>query len=237
MTRRFCRRLLTVCFSVVPLQAAIVFSDGVFNLANYSAPVTYNPQSISVTNTQISSGGNPNEAIQSILTFAGDFNYAEALIRPSFSYDPSTQGAIVGIDTRVDRYFDSQGQANGSTLGGSWVLLQSGNYYRATSPGVVVGAPVWNTYTLTGSTAADWNLFDFTTGNTDTTSHPNFSSSGSPIQFGYTFRLASVFGTSGSWELRGDNLTYAINTVPEPNPALLIVGASAVLLIRLRRTA
>lgn|GEM_PF-4619578 len=220
------KRNFLVVFSAAVVQLAagpVTFSDGDFNLANYSAAVTYNPNGITVTNSQILTGGNPNAAIQTILSFTSDFNFAEALIRPTFSYTPSVQGAIATIDTSIDRYLDSNGQATGSSLGGSWVLLQNGNYYRLTSPGTPLSStPSYVTHSVTGSVATDWNLFDFTTGATNTSLHPNFSSSGSQMEFGYTFRLGSVPGIfPGRWDLRGDNLIYTINTVPEPNTFLL----------------
>ncbi len=229
--------LLFVTLGLFQLQGGTVsFFDGTFNLADYSAPVIYNPQGITITNTQILSGGNPNAAISTALEFPNDFIMGLALIRPSFSYNPSTQGAIVSIDASVDRYLDSNGQVTGAPLGGSWVLLQGGNYYRVTSPGVPLpDPPAFQTHSVTGSHQSDWTLFDFTTGTIDPTSHPDFSSSGSPIQFGYTFRLQSTSGLRGLWELRGDNLSYTINAVPEPGtlPLMLLSG---ILGLALKRT-
>jgi hypothetical protein len=204
--------------------ADVVFSDGTFNLSNYTQN-TYNsnPSVGSFTVTQCSSCGNPGSALdinytvndpgEDLVTIVGETNNG-------WTYNPSTQGAIAGLNFSVDKYIDTPAVNTINT--GIPLLLQGGNYYVD-----FVSGPLpkdqFNTITGDDLQAADFELLDFSNGDLDSSMHPNFSSSGGVITFGTAARFQGLpFDGSFTAEIRLDNLYFDI--VPEPNSAALVLA-------------
>jgi hypothetical protein len=104
---------------------------------------------------------------------------------PSSFYDPSTQGAIAGVRFSYDLSPPSQSVTYGL------LLFQNGKYWRSNPPDTpAVGssnAPTWKVLPPRTLTAAD---FAEVRNGGETRPRPDFSCTGSPIQFGY------VTGTS-----------------------------------------
>jgi hypothetical protein len=211
-------------------RADVTFSDGAFNLANYTQN-TYNsnPSVGSFTVTQCASCGNPGNALDinyivnagagaDLLTIVGETNN-------SWTYNPSTQGAIGGLDFSVDKYLDSPVPNTLNT--GIPLLFQNGNYYVD-----FVSGPLpkdqFNTIVGDDLQASDFELLDFSTGARDASMHPDFSANGGAITFGTAARFQD-FPFTGSFpaEIRLDNLSISI--VPEPNSAALVLAVMGLL--------
>jgi hypothetical protein len=114
------------------------------------------------------------------------------------------------------------------------VIQQDGKYYRA-----VLSAPSWTcgstsscssgflALSATGVTASAFNLFDFATGITDSSTHPNFA--GDPMLFGLGFSPGPATIAGDIATATYDNLSITIPSVPGPIagaglPGLLFVG-------------
>ena len=95
--------VLASCLALPAFADSITFSDGTFNLANYSGS-TY---SVGLTRSasQCASCGNPGSALQVAVTGNGASteNYSQAFVNSTFTYNPLTQGAITTINASVDK--------------------------------------------------------------------------------------------------------------------------------------
>ena len=239
---------IAVGFSAAGASAAPVqFFDGTFNLANYTQPTYATDPSVTITASQIASGGNPGDALSVKFSNSGgavNLNSYQGFVNTSFSYDPSAQGAVTGIDFSSDRYVDFGSSLNPQlTTFSRPLLLQSGVYYLAPFLDPQTRG-AWFTSAITGLTAADFSGFDFGTGASNAALHPDFSASGAPIELGLASRFA--LGTAGqpitlSGEFRFDNLAITVAnagaaTVPEPPTwALLGLGLTALVWRHRRR--
>jgi len=174
---------------------------------------------------QFPGGGNPGDALQLLIEtpFSPSLLIRVGAINPAFSYDPSTQGAITSIDLAEDHYvnvidpfnFWNKALINNPTSG-NWLLEQGGSfYYRTVALPWVPG--VYTTVKSSGTVATDWNQIDSATGTVNTSSHPDFSASGSAIEFGVV-GAASLHtqGPAATVDIRFDNLSIDLHTAPEP---------------------
>ena len=112
--------------------ADVVFNDGTFNLANYSQNIfNSNPSVGTVAVSQCASCGNPGNALDinytvnagagaNLVTITGETNNG-------WTYNPSVQGAIPGLDFSVDKFLHTP--AVNSVNTGIPLLLQNGKYY------------------------------------------------------------------------------------------------------------
>jgi hypothetical protein len=146
------------------------------------------------------------------------------IIENSFTYNPSTQGAITSINASVDKSFSTT--ENGAGIGNTFRLLieQDNNFYLASIVGSTVTGPGDTGYvpfSATGLTAADFTLFNTTTGTVGVGS-PNFD--GDPITLGFAQNTNLAAGTNN--EISFDNLDITLNSaVPEPSTwAMMILG-------------
>ena len=216
-------------------NADTVFSDGTFNLGNYSAPITYNsnPGNPTIAVSQATTGGNPGDALLFTYDFSADpgatISTATGLINSSWNYDPSTQGAIAGINFSVDKELNTIFPI--SSISAPALLEQGGQYYIDFLSGDTTGG-VYQTISGTDLQAADFGLYDFATGTYNTAINPNFTSTGGEISFGIANRQ-NISDPLGSSEVTvyDDNLTWDIVSTPEPGSLLLLgIGLLAVAL-------
>jgi hypothetical protein len=139
-------------------------------------------------------------------------------IRNDAVFDPATEGAITSVAYSEDTFTGI------SQIGGGLALQQNGilyfGGYRHDS------STSWVTYIRSSLTAADFRTF------VSETLHPDFSSSGAPITFGF-FRANSVDagGPYGYTATGGtDNWQATITSVPEPALlSLMALGGLAML--------
>jgi hypothetical protein len=235
--------LVMAIVPVLPCLASTMFTDGTFNLANYTqTDFTSNTGAAgaSVSVTQSTSSGQSFTLVGFHIdwTVNTTFTVFFGLINSGFTYNPAT-GAISTIDFSLDRNVTfTPATVVLSNVSATALLEQNGKFYldTITGPGLVAGT--WQTVSATGLTASDFSLFDFTTGTLDSTMHPDFSTAGAVIDFGLRTGLGHTnsLGT-GSFDSLSDNLSFTVTSVPEPGTTfqLLIISITLLGAMRLRR--
>jgi uncharacterized protein (TIGR03437 family) len=211
------------------LCGGVTFTDGTFNLSDYSITTFKSDPTVGITVQQTQTGGNPGQAVQILYSFpASSGNTMVGLARPSFTYNPATQGAIQSIDFSVDKYSTYTGCDSCflTTHQARLLILQNGAYYIA-----VVNAPgtagIYQKASATGLRASDFGLFDFKTGASNTAVNPSFSSG--VMQFGLANRYMFQFDQPTSADIRLDNLTINVQSMAPPPPPPPVPAISAVI--------
>ena len=153
------------------------------------------------------------------------------LLNPSFSYNPTTQGAITSLSASVDKNLsvDVPGTGFGNTFRPT--IFQDGVFYVAMISGPTLDCPPCATgFNSIGAslTATDFVSFDPAT-DTMGAAHPNFA--GDPMEFG----LTQIFGAGAAELIVADyaDLSIAINA-PEP-ASLALLGISLLGMVAVRR--
>jgi len=223
--------------SILPCLASTTFTDGTFNLANYTqTDFTSNTAAAGATFsvTQSTTSGNPQPSLDFHVdwTVNTTFTVFVGLINSGFTYNPAS-GAISTIDVSLDKnitFTDSILNVPNATA--SALLEQNGNFYLDTVTGPALVQGTWQTVSATGLTASDFSLYDLTTNTLDNTMHPDFSAAGGVIDFGLRVGLGHVntLGT-GSFESLSDNLSFTITPVPEPRSTFSLLFGSLVTLL------
>jgi hypothetical protein len=178
-----------VCFA-----QGVTFSDGVFkdvdteqenNAADWTTfVIPRGPDGISSGSAkQILTGGSPNEYLEvkagrDPIT-AGLDNSTRVWMIFKTAYGPSSVGAIATMDMTIDHI-----QVGGGSGGGlSPALLQGGRLYVAN--GILMPETAWTHASFVDLTAASFFELD------NRSSHPDFSSSGAEIQFGWAYAVST----------------------------------------------
>ena len=186
----------------------VAFTDGAFDLNNYQI-TTYNPSSLVATAVQNPSAGNPGAALEIQITFPAPqgvtYEVDQAFVNTSFTYNPATQGAIASISASVDKAFPTA--IGGATSTFRPLIEQNGNYYLGAISGPSTAG--FTTIAQAGLTAADFQLFDYTQGQFNAQQHPDFSASGSSLQFGLASRVYNYNSTTV--EILYDNLAIVVH--------------------------
>lgn len=229
--------LLSVASLGLHAQAgSVVLSDGQFDDADWS--VQFDGTNVSRLDpsggVQFPLGGNPGAFRE--ITNAG-FNFQAgggASIQDIFSwhlntaqpYDPSVSGAIESLDFTEDGILLAAPAQTGYLA-----LKQDGLLFRS-KQSFVLDSPGWQSSSLSNLQAQDFEvLFN---GSFLPTGNPDFSSTGSQIEFGVV-RLTLVGGRQLPRARSGlDNWRIELTTsrIPEPNAALLLILGSSMLLVR-----
>lgn len=176
------KKAIAVLFAVSILLGAgygqaVTFQDGEFQDSSWSAEVVYSVGDVSFSAGQVAVGGNPDayrETTHELLT-AGTI-YVVHLMTGA-TYAPSA-GAITGIACNVDvKKLPSQG----GDIDYEVALKQGGKVYISGENHF--SSEEWSTLTISG--LVESNFIEVTDEGLWYDNHPDFSSAGAPIQFGY----------------------------------------------------
>jgi hypothetical protein len=206
------------------------FFDGTFNLADWTPGPTIgvvNAGNVSTSNQQVLSGGNPGAFWQftTSINETGTSTYHRTFFNNASIFTPSALGAITSMSggfsmnllslTSVRDVFDTE-----------LVIQQNGSVYL---PGIGYGlqdvSPGWyGNSTLFGpgssvpiQSSSNWTL---RTGSGPT--HPDFSITGSAIQFGVL--TGSYFDSGAGSNVGGvDNWTFNVVYQPLPEPSSIML--------------
>jgi hypothetical protein len=211
--------------------ATINFFDGVFNNADWSATKivdTTTGSAASFTAFQQPTLGNPTFHRETTHVFGAGairVGHLRNVGGSPFTYDPSSSGAINTLDVAYDLVHRTPTLG---AVGYALLLRQGGKYY--THPLDNIFPNVWSGYSHTGFTSA--SFFELLTpgAGINLSSNPNFSATGSLIEFGYvTSNSHSTQGVIVTKTSGIDNFGLTLNTVPEPASLISIVfGATAI---------
>lgn len=213
----------------VPSQGAMVFSDQAFGEADWEA-IDLN---VDVGNTfsanQQAGGGNPGAFRRMTHTIPVSGSVVIFHKYLGGTYDPSVDGAIDHLDYQEDRIQISSAAA----VVGRPALIQDGVVYEGPLD-IFFQGEGWHGQANPELTAEDFVEHGFL-GNPEDGPHPNFSSLGEAISFGYIRGTSVQF--NGLFTEHGiDNWSFTIVPVPEPGSLALLAGAGTLLLRRRARS-
>lgn len=240
-----------VLIAVAPLALGLVnishagsvtFTDSIVNPASYAASIFSTDPSVTIA-VSATAAGNPGAALQIRFTNSGsavNLQSTEGFINNAFTYNPLSQGAIQTVNFSNDRFVDFGAVLNPSlTVSSRPLLLQNGKYYFATFLDPQIRGAFYTSASPGPLNSGDFSLFNFATGVSDASQHPDFSAMGAAIGFGFASRFN--LGTGGApFALDGvfkfDNISIRLNGVPEPSEiALMFVGLVALTVSAARR--
>jgi len=230
--------LLAVLPAANATAATITFSDGTFASSDWL--LSHDEQGASgATLTPGYPSGNPAPSIRYSGTLGGDAG-DYAIMGGAYiasSYDAGVQGAIISIDVALDTRNVSPSPVSPDPFGYLYFVLHQdingdGNFeafsLSPSSPDGISGS--WTTSSHTGLTASAF--FD------ELGQHPDFSSSGGEIFFGFAGgapTLGNDFGGPVAFDYRFDNWTATVRAVPEPSTAFLLATGLVGLAVARRR--
>ncbi len=206
-------------------DATVIFSENNFNQYWQETTYTWGNGGYQTTTDQ-TSGGNPG----AYWSFHIRLNAANPNDRSTVygfhgyhvnTYDPQTAGAIESIDYSQDAVMLTNNEARFGPA-----VRQNGNMFIYA--GWIVDASTWTHEAVSGLTAASFELVD------NPSVHPDFSSSGSPLEVGFFTGASTGIGNEGSSVDGGiDNWNFVIHQIPEP-ASLLIMTIGGLLIARRR---
>ncbi|MGO9443420.1 MAG: PEP-CTERM sorting domain-containing protein [Thiobacillaceae bacterium] len=236
----FAPALAALLLAVTRIASAdVIFSDGTFNLSQYTESTQFTSGATG-TFSQCASCGDPGTALDIQVTVPGTAGsgggpgiYAQGFVNNTFGYDPLTQGTIAALSASVDK----NALINyAGTFGNTFrpLIEQDGNYYLAAVVGSSVTFPAgggstgYLAFSAPGLTAADFQEYDFATASF-VAGMPNFA--GDSMLFGLA-QITSSF--SGTIELQYDNLSVDVASVPEPSSLFLLFGGMLSMVVAAR---
>jgi hypothetical protein len=221
--------LLLVALVASPADASVILSDAVFDESDWTSLElidTSTSDSFVITAGQRLSGGNPDEywRVLHTLNEAGPpgVKIRSGHVFQPGSYEPSTQGAVAGVQ------FDFEGfSLVGNTAGamGYGALIEQDGMFFVSGFGQTLDGAGFEAFGGSVLSATD---FAKVVGGTsvDTTMNPDFSASGGVMKFGF-FASNGTFGTPSLNEGGIDNWRVEITQVPAPPMLALIASAAA----------
>lgn len=181
------RTILLATALAAPLWGATVYTDTTFANANWQTVVLQQSATANFSVTQALANFNfyalaAASFAQGPIGTARDLNIAR--FRPGFTWDPSFDGPLSSLEFSMDiRHEASNGFSLPEYFFWRPVILQGGlTYSVSTSSLKTTGTGVFNTFTWSFTNQSDWVNFE------NPALSPDFSASGSVIQFGYRFQ-------------------------------------------------
>ena len=178
----------------VSATPGLVFEDSEFRPADWLVSPIADPGQVPFVHTdeRITTGGNPGAFRKMVFEVPQGAGSSRLFYTsPSSTYDPATQGAIYVIDYSEDCIALQNSQTTNTVS--NLVIEQGGRRYLSNTNGDCV-LSTWSAVASRASLGVtDFRLFDGPACNAGE-SCPNFSSSASPMRFGY-WRIA--FGAPG----------------------------------------
>ena len=191
-----------------------ILADGTFNNADWTAAKVVDTTSGATATfaaAQVGSGGNPSAyRMTDMIYFQGTVEVSH-LSTPSV-YNPAASGAINSINYTYD-LIETDPPFQGAQVGYFLLLSQGGTLYGSSQEDFVQAAS-WSTFGASGLTSADFG--NVTATGFFGTSHPDFSASGAPIDFGYLTGNTAMSARTTATHSGIDNFSVTANTVPEP---------------------
>jgi hypothetical protein len=217
---------LVLCFALAgaafPRLAAadVMFTDGAFNLGNYTNPFTVQSGPISDAISQCAACGDPGQALSAVFTLttsgSATSNLDIGLLNTGFIYTPSGEGAIGRVNASVS---DSTSAIPGVSSYDVFMPLieQDGSFFETT----MLGGPGDTGFVNLSATlaASDFVQIDTTTGAIIPGSHPDFT--GDTMQFGIVVTDGSIALPSFTQTIVYDNLAFDLLPAPEPGSVVL----------------
>jgi hypothetical protein len=211
-------------------EVTTVFHDETFDPANWQVSTMTEGNAGTVTASQVLTGGHTGAYRRINITVNAAYPYPHSSVY-SFhklagaSFDPATQGAIESIDYAEDGILFPGGFGNGMQTG--LTIWQDGQLFR--SGGLRANQFSWVAQSQNGLTETD--VFRCLN---DKNVHPDFSATGSPMEFGF-FRTLVTTDYSLTFATGMDDWSVTIHSVPEPATMLLLALGGVGLLRRARR--
>jgi hypothetical protein len=221
-----CTAVLGLALSSTSGVAAVI-SDGDFtNWSSFSFATddpftaTPPPNTSSGSVSRSASGGNPGAFLAGSHTiFFGDTAWTGGL-KTDFTYDPSIEGGINGID------FGGDLRTNAGAVAWQLVVEQAGTRYYSFPFGAYPTSAVWQAVERTGLTASDFdtNPWAGEGGQVPDGFMPDFSVGADPLMFGFMFGNRVFFGSATTtFDLDNFRLEIDSATVPVPPTAVLLL--------------
>jgi hypothetical protein len=201
-------------------STAASFSDGFFDDLDWSLTVlAYRDLVLDATAgsssaVQEATGGNPTHFRRTDIAINPSGTPGNLVVSVSFQnaaiHDPQTQGAVSSVDFQLD----ARGVEFSHVMG--FAVRQGGNIYLVLlSSGFFFPDSNWQSYQLLGLTESDFGLCGdrfppLCTGS----GTPDFSDSGTPLEFGYYLASSSSESIAGSTQVDTDNWIVTVDAVP-----------------------
>lgn len=231
--------LIYLSASLTATAIPVTFSDGTFNNADWTGSITNQAgPAVSFSAQQVSAGGNPGKYRSLQQTYGGPGSIITGHVRAGDIYNPGTQGAVSSVSFSYDLKGFNLGNSGAVGYGG--LISQNGSFYssafsRNATGSILVQTTRWESHSLANLIASDFGLLSGSgPGN------PDFSASGTQLQFGYfgsngtgnNFQTSTVSGID-NWSV---SIQSVSTSVPEPGVlGLFGLGLLGLGLVRRRR--
>lgn len=184
------------------------WSDVIIVVDNTVAP-GIGPGTASGSVSLQSSGGNPGMFRQSTHNATANDWLITGGLNTNAIYDPSASGEIFAIDFSIDLLEDP----NVPGESGWQFILSQGDVVYYSLPLLVFSNSQWQSFKLFSLTASDFDTSPNAglPGGTPNNQHPNFTTSGSPITFGYALGNFVVGGPTLTLHHGIDNWSVVVN--------------------------
>jgi hypothetical protein len=203
----FCVAVLGLLLCPIAARASVItYSDGTFAPSSWTFTTDIIIGS-SASATQQTSGGNPGYCRQvKINVAAGNFAQVYAFnMMAAATLTPATQGAISLLTYGEDRNAPTDQEFGPAVYQGGIYYYANAGYYPTNG---------WSTLPPTAFASTS-----FVTP-TSSTSHPDFTSAGAPLEFGFVaINNNGEDGSAFSTTTEYDNFQISLTTVAVPEPA------------------